>query len=292
MTASKTAKAFGKINMTLAVTGRRNDGYHTLCSVMQSISLCNVVKAFRTEGGGVTLYCDDPALPTDERNTAYRAAQAFFCTAGLPRRSGIFIKLQKQVPYQAGLGSASADAAGVLATCNALFGQPLSQRRLLALAAKIGADVPFCLAGGTKLAEGIGDVFTPLPNCPGCTLLILHPGEGVSTPEAYRRFDALQNPVQPHAAPMIAALHTGDLHSIAAACGNVFEQCCPVAAVAEMKAALLKSGALGSAMSGSGTAVFGIFADVLSAEKAREALLPSGWKSWLASPVDCGVIVE
>ncbi|WMJ83564.1 4-(cytidine 5'-diphospho)-2-C-methyl-D-erythritol kinase [Oscillospiraceae bacterium LTW-04] len=292
MTESITAKAFGKINMTLAITGRRDDGYHTLCSVMQSISICNVVKVFKTEGGGVTLNCDDPALPTDERNTAYRAAQTFLCHAGLPRRSGIFVKLQKRVPYQAGLGSASADAAGVLAACNVLFGQPFSQQHLLEIAAKIGADVPFCLTGGTKLAEGIGDIFTPLPNCPDCTLLILHPGEGVSTPEAYRRFDALQNPVQPQAQPMIAALHSGDLHQVATACGNVFEQCCPVAAVAEMKAALLRAGALGSAMSGSGTAVFGLFADALSAQRAREALLPFGWKSWLANPVNCGVLVE
>ena len=292
MTESVTAKAFGKINMTLAITGRREDGYHTLCSVMQSISLCNVVKVFKTEGGGVTLICDDPALPTDERNTAYRAAQAFLCYAGLPRRSGIFVKLQKQVPYQAGLGSASADAAGVLAACNVLFEHPLSPQRLLEIAAKIGADVPFCLTGGTKLAEGIGDVFTPLPSCPDCTLLILHPNEGVSTPEAYSRFDALTNPVQPQAAPIISALQSADLHQVAAACGNVFEQCCPVAAVAEMKAALLKAGALGSAMSGSGTAVFGIFADALSAEKAREALLPFGWKSWLANPVNYGVLIE
>ncbi|HWP52047.1 MAG TPA: 4-(cytidine 5'-diphospho)-2-C-methyl-D-erythritol kinase [Clostridia bacterium] len=292
MTDTITAKAFGKINLTLAITGRRADGYHTLYSVMQSISLCNVVKVFRTEGGGVTLNCDDPALPVDERNTAYRAALAFFSAAGLPRHTGIFVKLQKRVPYQAGLGSASADAAGVLAACNALFEKPLEQARLLEIAAKIGADVPFCLTGGTKLATGIGEVFTELPNCPDCTLLLLHPGVGVSTPEAYQRFDALHNPVQPDPAPMLAALHNGDLRQMAAACGNVFEQCCPVAAVATMKAALINVGALGSGMSGSGTAVYGIFADASSAEKAREALLPFGWQSWLANSVGCGVLVE
>ena len=231
-------------------------------------------------------------MPLDARNTAYRAAQAFLCSAGLPRRSGIFIKLQKRVPYQAGLGSASADAAGVLAACNALFGPPLAARRLLEMAAKIGADGPFCLTGGTQLAEGIGELRTPLPACPDCALLVLHPGEGVSTPEAYRRFDALQNPTQPDAAPMVAALHSGGLRRVADACGNVFEQCCPVAAVAQMKAALADAGALGSAMSGSGTAVFGIFADATAAERAREALLPFGWKSWLAKPVACGVTVQ
>lgn len=287
-----TAKAFGKINMTLEITGRRGDGYHTLRSVMQSISLCNEIKTFRTEGGGVTLNCDDPALPVDARNTAYRAAQAFLCTAGLPRRSGIFIKLQKRVPYQAGLGSASADAAGVLAACNTLFGQPLRPQELLGMAAKIGADVPFCLTGGTRLAEGIGDVLTPLPQCPDCALLILHPGEGVSTPEAYRRFDTLQNPAQPDAAPMLAALQSGELRRVAAACGNVFEQCCPVTAVADIKAALRDARALGSAMSGSGTAVFGIFAELSDAQRAQAALRPSGWQSWLAKPVDCGVVLE
>lgn len=292
MADTKTAKAFGKINLTLAITGRRADGYHTLCTVMQSISLCNVVKAFKTEGGGVTLYCDDPALPVDERNTAYRAVQAFFSAAGLPRGSGIFIKLEKRVPYQAGLGSASADAAGVLAACNVLFERPLSQTRLLEIAAKIGADVPFCLTGGTQLATGIGDVLSPIPACPDCTLLILHPGEGMSTPEAYRLFDTLQNPPQPDAARILSALRHGELRQVAAACGNVFEQCCPVAAVANMKEALLGAGALGCAMSGSGTAVFGIFADAAAAEQARDALAPFGWKTWLARPVDDGVSVE
>lgn len=292
MTEVVTARAFGKINMTLEITGRREDGYHTLRSVMQSISLCNEIKVFRTVGGGVTLNCDDPALPVDERNTAFRAAQAFLCSAGLPRRSGIFIKLQKRVPYQAGLGSASADAAGVLAACNLLFGQPLDTRQLLKMAVKIGADVPFCLIGGTQLAEGIGEMLTPLPPCPDGALLILHPGAGVSTPEAYCRYDAMQNPSQPDAAPMYAALQSGDLHRVAAACGNVFEQCCPVAAVAQMKRALMDTGALGSAMSGSGTAVFGFFADDAAAERARGALMPFGWKSWLATPVNRGVAVE
>lgn len=291
MTNSKTAKAFGKINLTLAITGRRGDGYHTLCSVMQSISLCNVVKVTRTDSGAVTLICDDPALPLNSKNTAYRAAKAFLDASKLRTGTGLLIEVQKVIPYQAGLGSASADAAGVLAAANALFDYPLSDKKLLETAASIGADVPFCLAGGTRLAEGIGEIFTTLPSCPECTLLILHPNEGVSTPEAYKRFDELKNPVQPKHEAMISALYGGNLQDVASACGNVFEQCCPVLAVEKMKAELLKRGALGCAMSGSGTAVFGIFSNESLAESAREALNTYGWKSWIANPVNFGVSV-
>ena len=291
MVNSKTAKAFAKVNLTLEITGRRADGYHTLRSVMQSISLCNRVQVTKNNSGAVTLMCDDPALPLDEKNTAYRAAQAFLAAIN-QHKTGLLVTVQKRIPYQAGLGSASADAAGVLAACNALFGFPLSQAALLDLGVLVGADVPFCLTGGTKLAEGIGEILTPLPPCPDCTLLVLHPGEGVSTPEAYRRFDALTSPVSPEYRPMLAALAQEDVWGVATACGNVFEQCCPVQAVTQMKSALTNAGALGAAMSGSGTAVFGIFEDDVAAGVAQQALLRNGWKSWLAHPVMTGVLIE
>ena len=291
MANSKTAKAFAKVNLTLDITGRRADGYHTLRSVMQSISLCNRVQVTKNNSGAVSLMCDDPALPLDEKNTAYRAAQAFLAAIN-QNKTGLLVTVQKRIPYQAGLGSASADAAGVLAACNALFDFPLSQAALLDLGAQVGADVPFCLMGGTKLAEGIGEILTPLPPCPDCTLLVLHPGEGVSTPEAYRRFDALTSPVSSDCRPMLAALAQEDVWGVATSCGNVFEQCCPVQAVAQMKNALTDAGALGAAMSGSGTAVFGIFEDDAAAGAAQQALLHYGWKSWLAHPVSTGVVIE
>ena len=147
--------AYGKVNLTLAVTGRRQDGYHTLCGVMQSIGLGNrltLAASPRNSGEpAVSLRCDDPQLPTDRRNTAAKAAFAFLEEAGLQTQAHLAVFVEKRIPYQAGLGSASADAAGVLAGANALFGRPLSQKRLLSLAASVGADVPFCLTGGCLL---------------------------------------------------------------------------------------------------------------------------------------------
>ena len=160
----------------------------------------------------------------------------------------------------------------MLAGANALFGKPLSRERLLSLAASVGADVPFCLTGGTQRAEGIGEILTPLSALPACALLIAKPPEGVSTPEAYARFDALPHPDRPDCAALEAALAAGNLAEAASACGNAFEQCCTVPAVGMLNTAMREAGALGGAMSGSGTAVFGIFPNRPAACAAKERL--------------------
>lgn len=285
----KTAKAFAKINLSLSITGRRENGYHDLMTVMQSVSLYNTITVERAEKG-ITLTSDDKNLPTDEKNTAYRAAMLFI--DALNENAGLRIHIQKRIPYQAGMGSASADAAGVLAAANELFGCPLSEKGLLAIAAKVGADVPFCLKGGSCLAQGIGDVLTPVAPCPDCALLILHPDKGMSTPEAYRVFDSLIDPVQPDVKACLKALESGSIEQVAKSCGNVFELCCNIEEVFEIKRALIAQNALAACMTGSGTAVFGIFEDMKAAEQAQAALADKGWKSWLAYPCEKGVIVE
>ena len=288
--------AYGKVNLTLAVTGRRQDGYHTLCGVMQSIGLGNrltLAASPRNSGEpAVSLRCDDPQLPTDRRNTAAKAAFAFLEEAGLQTQAHLAVFVEKRIPYQAGLGSASADAAGVLAGANALFGRPLSQKRLLSLAASVGADVPFCLTGGTQRAEGIGEILTPLSVLPACALLIAKPPEGVSTPEAYARFDALPHPARPDCAALEAALAAGNLAEIASACGNAFEQCCPVPAVGMLNIAMREAGALGGAMSGSGPAVFGIFSNRQAACAAKEQLAPrfAGCRFFVTEPKQSGIV--
>ena len=287
----KTAKAFAKINLSLAITGRRENGYHDLMTVMQSVSLYNTITVERAEKG-IVLTSDDKNLPTDEKNTAYRAAMLFLDAAKLNETAGLRIHIQKRIPYQAGMGSASADAAGVLAAANELFGCPLSEEELLAIAAKVGADVPFCLKGGSCLAQGIGDVLTPVASCPDCALLILHPDKGMSTPAAYRVFDSLIDPVQPDVDACLKTLKSGSLEQVAQSCGNVFELCCNIEEVFEIKRALKSQNAINACMTGSGTAVFGIFEDMKVAEKAQTALADKGWKSWLASPCEKGVIVE
>lgn len=284
--------AHGKVNLVLAITGRRPDGYHTLRSVMQSIALGNRLTLCPAPAGTVRLCCDDPALPTDRRNTAVRAAGLFLQEAGLD--AGLEIRLEKRVPYQAGLGSASADAAGVLAGANALFGGPLDSGRLLALAARVGADVPFCLTGGTRRAEGIGELLTPLPALPSCAFLLAKPPEGMPTPEAYARFDRLFDPWQPDCDAFERALRAGDLPGLAAACGNAFAQCCPAGSVPALAGAMREAGALGAAMSGSGTAVFGIFREAEEARRAQERLLPrfAGCRFFVSGPAGQGVTLE
>ncbi len=287
----KTVKAYGKLNLSLEITGILPDGYHSLKTVMQSISLYNRVTVSKTDNG-ITLFSNDRALPTDRKNTAYRAAELFLEAAKLKDIAGLEIYIEKNVPYQAGMGSASADAAGAFAAANALFNGILPHKALLELAAKVGADVPFCLAGGTALAEGIGEKLTALPPLPGCGLLIYHPNKGVSTPEAYRRFDELSSPVQPDAAACAKAVKSGSLKAVSESCGNVFELCCDITDVFDIKNELLKAGALTACMTGSGTAVFGIFESVSDAEAAKLSINRPEWRSWIATPKNCGIEIE
>lgn len=286
------AKAFAKINLALEITGKREDGYHTLSTVMQSISLFNTVEVSENSSGQIKLCCNDLSLPTDERNTAYRAAKEFLAVAGEKASCGLDIYIQKRIPYQAGMGSASADAAGVLAAANRLFGNCLSETKLLEIAALIGADVPFCLKGGTAYASGTGEILTALPRLPQCAFLVAHPNRGMSTPQAYKSFDALASPEQPNGKKCAEAIKSGSLQNIAAACGNVFELCCDIEEVFEIKRLLVENGALTACMTGSGTAVFGIFSDETAAESAKVALENARWKSLLAYPVNCGVKTE
>lgn len=285
-----TVSGCGKINLTLAVAGRRGDGYHTLSSVMQSISLCDTVTVRKTARPGVTLLCGDPSLPVGAENTAFRAAEAFL--SAVADAGGVSIELVKRIPYQAGLGSASADAAATLAALGRLFKNPPDPVSMTALAQSVGADVPFCLTGGTQLAEGFGEILTPLPPLPACFILLVKPAQGMSTPQAYRRFDELDRPRQPDAARMTEALRRRNLREIGACCGNVFEQCCPVADVFEIKAGLFAAGALGASMSGSGTAVFGLFETQRQAQMAAVALAASGRGIWIAQPTAQGVTTE
>ncbi|MEG2204702.1 MAG: 4-(cytidine 5'-diphospho)-2-C-methyl-D-erythritol kinase, partial [Oscillospiraceae bacterium] len=199
------------------------------------------------------------------------------------------IVLRKRLPYQAGLGSASADAAATLLGLNLLFGEPLAADALAALGLRIGADVPFGLQGGTMLAQGIGEQLTPLPPLTGGVFVIAKPAEGMSTPEAYARYDALKSPMQPDSARLCAALAAGEPKRIAAGFGNVLEQIGPPAGVARLKSALLREGALGAAMTGSGTAVFGLFCDEASARAACATLVPQTVFCETARPLSRGV---
>ena len=259
-----TIKAAAKLNLTLDVTGIRADGYHLLSSVMQSVSLYNTLHIARADR--LTLLCDDPTLPTDERNTAMRAAALFFAQSGIAPTAAM--TLTKRIPYQAGMGSASADAAAALLGLNRLYDEPFSQAELLRLGQQVGADVPFAFCGGTMLAEGIGEWLTPLPSLPPCWFTVVFEGESMSTPLAYRALDALREPLPRTTSAMREALGSGSLADIAACCSNAFSAVCHPAQTARIRERLLRAGALAASLTGSGSAVYGLFADKSAAQRA------------------------
>ena len=255
-----TQPAYAKLNLTLDILGQRPDGYHELRSVMQLTSLSDEVELDVGTGEDWKLECDVPGIPTDGTNLAWRAAGLFYQTLGKDPQ-GISIRLQKRIPSQAGLGGGSADAAAVLLALNRHEGQPLSQRQLLKLTAKLGSDVPFCLTGGTQLAAGRGEVLSPLPDMPDCFFLVVKPEFSVSTPELYAALDQEAEVFHPQTEAMERALRQGELLQVAGYLGNSFE---PLVArkhpgLLAIRAMMEDCGALGVAMTGSGSALFGIF---------------------------------
>ena len=254
--------AYAKVNLSLDVFGRRADGYHELLGVMRRIDLYDEVEL--EEYSGVFVYCDMP-LPQD--NSAFRAASAYARRAGVP---GATIRIKKSIPAEAGLGAASADAAAVLTLMQKLYGA-MGESELFTLGRDIGADVPFCLVGGTAFAQGIGERLTPL-SAPPMTLLIVKSERGIRTGEL---FSSLRLPVEhPDHEAMKRALELGDLAAVGANMQNALEpaatQRCPE--IGRLKRRLLKLGALGACMTGSGSAVVGLFDTRESAARAADAL--------------------
>ena len=273
-------RANAKINLWLDVLARRENGYHDIVSVMQEISLFDTITATRVEKQGIRLV-SACGLPTDERNLVVRAANAYFERTGKP--FGVELTLEKEIPMQAGLGGGSADAAATLKALNHLDGVRFSMEELVRIGATIGADVPFCVVGGTALCRGVGEEILPIENGLRAALVVAIMGEGVSTPAAfaaldvrYRNFEGFSSDQSPDY--LIHALRKSDITNTVSALFNRFEEVVEPErpAVCELKAALLQHGALGAVMSGSGPAVFGIFADIDAAKKAAVSLKAMG----------------
>jgi 4-diphosphocytidyl-2-C-methyl-D-erythritol kinase len=253
-----------KLNISLEVFGKRPDGYHDIRSVMVPVSLYDEVTVEET-ASGIVVECDDPGVPVDASNTCRRAASLFRERAGAP--PGVRIRIRKEIPSQAGLGGGSSDAAATLKGLSALTGSHLPPEELLALAARIGADVPFFTLGSAALVEGFGEVLTPIPWRVPFHAVVVKPPFGMPTREGYERLQRGSMEAPPRGrVPAFA-----DLAGLAAAVRNDFEEAWAPARpeIARIKAALLAAGALAAGMSGSGSAVFGLFA---AAEDASEAL--------------------
>lgn len=268
-----TLSAYAKINLTLDVTGRRPDGYHTVRMVMQSVGLHDDVTVTRTGTGGVTLACDKPFVPTDGRNLAVRAAEHFFACTGLAC-DGLHIALKKRIPVAAGLAGGSTDAAAVLRALDTLYGAGLSTDALCGMGLALGADVPYCLVGGTMLAEGIGEVLTPLPPLPDCWAVLCKPGFAVSTAAVYAALDGCTPSARPDTAGVLRALQAGDYAGVCRRLCNVMEAVTAAghAEIGRIKDTLMACGADGAAMSGSGPTTFGLFRTQAQAQTAYAAL--------------------
>lgn len=278
-------KAYAKVNLTLDVVSKMEDGYHAMCMIMQSVSHCDELSIRLTDNGKVTAKSGMRYLPSDERNIAARAARLLLDHIGM-KKAGAEISMKKRIPVCAGLGGGSADAAAVLRGMNEMLDAGLDRHTLEKLAGMLGSDVPFCVAGGTVLAEGRGEILTDLTPMPSCTIAICKPHFAISTPALFSKLDCGAIRCRPDTQGTIAALENGDLYGIARRLYNVFEDVLPrsAAEIPAIKNRLLDNGAIGVAMTGTGSAVFGIFSEEEKAKAAKQAFTHSQTQCYLCEP--------
>ena len=261
-------RALGKINLGLDVLGRRENGYHDVRMVMQTVYLYDLITLEKKEEPGIELVTNLSFLPVNENNLAYRAAKLLMDEFHIP--GGLRIELEKHIPVAAGMAGGSSNAAAVLYGMNRLFSLGLTEKELMERGVTLGADVPYCILRGTVLAEGIGEILTPLPPMPRCQILLAKPPINVSTKMVYEKVDSCQIGEHPDIDGLINGLKEQDLEKVASSMGNVLEKVTieeyPV--INEIKQVMKENGALNAMMSGSGPTVFGIYADRAKARAA------------------------
>lgn len=285
-----TIKAPAKINLFLNITGVRPDGYHDLQTVMQAVDLYDTVTVSLTSSPGIILSCG-PGAPSDESNIAWRCAGALLDYINRPDTS-LHITVEKQIPMQAGLGGGSADGAAVLAALNYLLESKLPLTELTGIGKTMGADIPFCLLGSAAFAEGIGEKLTVTDPVPPCSLAVVKPPFGISTKEAFSRFDRAEVSLNsPTADSLLQALQHRDLTAVGNSMFNLLECCCGDSRIETIKQALLSRGALGALMTGSGSAVFGIFENDAQAGNAIRSMDKNLGAFYLCHPVTHGPVI-
>lgn len=288
---SVTVIAPAKINLSLEVLSKRSDGYHDISTVMQAVDLYDTVVLDENSLGEITISCDYDGVPCDETNICYKAAKRFFEYTNLENK-GVDIKIIKKIPTQAGLGGGSSDGAAVIMGLNNMFNTLLKPKEMCEIGEKVGADVPFLIEGGTKLATGIGTQLKKIVGLnKGCDIVICKPDTvSVSTKEAYKKVDAL-NPHASYTNEMIKALYSRDMFFISTTLYNDFELALKIPEVNDVKSAMLKSSANGCGMSGSGSAVFGLFTSSRKAKKCAEKLEATYKNVFLCKPIKDGAKV-
>ena len=278
--------AYAKLNLTLDVLGKREDGYHDLKSVMQTISVRDDIEIDVGTGKPWVLRCDKEGIPCDERNLAWKAAK-LYCDTMKKDPDGLEIRITKRIPSEAGLGGGSADAAAVLRALNDHYGNPLSILALAELGAQVGSDVPFCVVGGTVMCEGRGERLRKLPDMPDCIFVVVKPEFSSSTPELYRKLDEKAIAKRPDHNAMESALLAGDLSKVAQSVWNVFD---PVVTEEHLELNYLKSifynyGSIGHQMTGSGSAVFAMVSEFEIAAVICNMLRDNYPNVYIAKPV-------
>ncbi len=281
----------GKLNLALDITGRQPDGYHEIDTIFQSVDLCDFLQISRERQPGIYVSCDRPRLPCDETNLAHIAARRFLEWFGLEGQ-GVSIDLEKRIPLQAGLGGGSADAAGVLVGLNALFDTGASLEELAQIGGKVGADVPFCILGGTRRGRGRGELLEQVPSLPERTpIVIAKPEAGISTAESYRRYDQRGAHQRPDMPELLARLEAGELVPFAKGMYNVLQEVSDLPQVEQLCGKMVASGALGAMMSGSGSAVFGLFASRRQAKHCVRKLYELTESIFLVQNISHGAVV-
>ena len=267
-------RAFAKINLGLDILRKREDGYHEVRMIMQTIQMYDVLEMKKVKKPGISLSVNYPYIPSDERNLVYKAAKLLMDEFQV--KEGVDIRLEKFIPVAAGMAGGSTDAAAVLVGVNRMFDLGFTKKELMERGVKLGADVPYCIMRGTALSEGIGEILTELPAPPQCHLVIAKPQISVSTKAVYGklRVNELAPEEHPDIDGMMAAIKNGDLDGVIERLGNVLETVTVPdhPEIAEIKEIMVENGACGSLMSGSGPTVFGIYKGRELAEKACQAL--------------------
>ncbi len=283
-----TIKAAAKINLMLDLTSVLKNGYHSIYTVMQSVSIFDTIALSITDTEKIELSCSDRTVPINESNTAFKAARYYFDYTGV-KNKGINIHIKKNIPSQAGMAGGSADAAAVIKALDIMYDTKLRERELFSIGEKIGADVPFCIAGGTRLCLNKGEIMAPLPDLPECYFVITKPKQGVSTKEAYMNFDNAEWIRHPDNDGFLYAMATGDMEAVYEKAANVFEQVIETKDRVTIKAVMRNNGAKLALMTGSGSAVFGLFENEKQAEQCAEELKLNFEPVFVAKPIPQGL---
>lgn len=278
-------KAAAKVNLMLDLTAVLENGYHSIYTVMQSIGLFDTITVETTDSDKITLSCSDESMPTDNKNTAWKAAEFFFEHIGSEKK-GVNIHINKNIPSQAGMAGGSADAAAVIVALDKLFNTNLREEELLSIGEKVGADVPFCILGGTRLCLNKGEVMAKLPDFNPCYMVIVKPDQGVSTKEAYSNYDSAQWIRHPDNEGFLFAATTKDFDTMCKKAANVFEQVVEVSDRVKIKSVMRNHNAKLAMMTGSGAAVFGVFVSKLDAENCKKDLADMFSSVFIAEPTE------